>query len=150
MSGADRTSREYRRIVRQQSMAKPNCSTWNNSGRMETRLARHVASYFVLFDIQLRKIMAFCALLQRMGIFRDVREKSHRSFEGYARDFLRALDEFWGAFALPTFQKLGKPGVVPFVWPPAKSGGTVRTVADEALPVSALGKIDGYVSVSRE
>ena len=37
---------------------------------METAVARFVVSGFILWHIQLRKIMAFCALLQRMGIFR--------------------------------------------------------------------------------
>jgi hypothetical protein len=41
---------------------------------METALARHVGSGCVLFDMQLRKIMGFCALLQRMGIFGGERE----------------------------------------------------------------------------
>jgi len=39
-------------------------------------LASFVASGFVFWQIQLRKIMAFCALLQRMGIFGGEREKS--------------------------------------------------------------------------
>jgi hypothetical protein len=37
---------------------------------MGTSLASFVASGFILWRIQLRKIMAVCALLQRMGIFR--------------------------------------------------------------------------------
>jgi hypothetical protein len=45
-----------------------NCSTWNNFWRTGTALASFVASSFVFLYIQLRKIMAICALLQRMGI----------------------------------------------------------------------------------
>ena len=53
-----------------------NCSTWNNFGRTVTALARFVASLFIFLRLQLRKIMAVCALLQRMEIFRGEREKS--------------------------------------------------------------------------
>jgi len=39
-------------------------------------LENFVASGFVLFGLQLRKIMAICALLQRMGILGVERENS--------------------------------------------------------------------------
>jgi hypothetical protein len=56
---------------------------------MGTGLARHVASSCILFDMQLRKIMRFYALLQRMGIFGAMREKSsgNRLSEGMKNSF---------------------------------------------------------------
>jgi hypothetical protein len=43
-------------------------------GANGTGLENFVASGFVLWSLQLRKIMAICALLQRMGIFGGERE----------------------------------------------------------------------------
>jgi len=41
-------------------------------------LENFVVSGFVLLSLQLRKIMAICALLQRMGIFGGEREISRK------------------------------------------------------------------------
>jgi len=46
---------------------------------METGLASFVVSSFVFFGMQLRIIMGFCALLQRMGIFGAERENVPRA-----------------------------------------------------------------------
>jgi len=50
-------------------------------GANGTGLENFVVSGFVLWSLQLRKIMAICALLQRMGIFGAEREIS-RKFSG--------------------------------------------------------------------
>jgi len=57
-------------------------------------LENFVASGFVLFGLQLRKIMAICALLQRMGIFGGEREISckFRSFGGFGGIFCANQD----------------------------------------------------------
>jgi hypothetical protein len=46
---------------------------------MGTGLARFVVSGFILLGMRLRKIMGFCALLQRMGIFGAERENVPRT-----------------------------------------------------------------------